>query len=111
MSNKTPEQLIEHYKSMSFEKALEDALGLRSDDFGHSCQTLLEAESYCLQYFGELFLEKLKAEREKLEVVADALGFYARGEHLIDEYEYEDGVQARKALAKIKEKMEGNENP
>ena len=35
-------------------------LELRSDDFGHDCTALLNAESQCLQVLGEQFLEYIK---------------------------------------------------
>jgi hypothetical protein len=39
---------------------IEWMLSLRSDDFGHDCTDLLNAESQCLQVLGEQFLEYIK---------------------------------------------------
>jgi hypothetical protein len=42
------------------EENIDWMLGLVSDDFGHDCQELLQAESTCLQVLGEKFWEHIK---------------------------------------------------
>lgn len=73
----TPEAKARELADMPFEKGLEEALGLRSDDFGHDCQALLECESLCLQHFGEVALKLLQAERDKVDRLKAALEWIA----------------------------------
>lgn len=119
---KTPEECIEKLKAMPFEEGLNEALQLRSDDFGHNCHTLLVAESFCLQYFGEQFLDKLKAERERAQGLLSALEFYGNYENYFiyakeikagdmvlmvfdtTNIKEDEGKRAREARAKYKEK-------
>lgn len=58
------EEALEKVKTMSLKEGLEEALYWRSDDFGHSCSMLLQAESYAFSYFGEILLEYLTAQKE-----------------------------------------------
>lgn len=55
----TPATALERIKSMQVAQALEWALDWRSDDFGHDCMALLEAESMAFAYFGELMRKLL----------------------------------------------------
>lgn len=57
-SFKTAEECLEYLKTLLLYEAIEFALQLRSDDFGHSCTTLLHAESFALQYIGEAVLQE-----------------------------------------------------
>ncbi len=56
---KRRDEVVAKIKAMPFKEGLEEALDLRSDDFGHNCDLLLEAESELFQYFGQKFLESI----------------------------------------------------
>lgn len=81
--------IVAKIKAMPFGKGLKEALSLVSDDFGHDCTALLEAESELFQHFGNLF-------ESKLAKAVSALEFYD------EKLDYLNGQRARATLGEIK---------
>lgn len=116
MTNKQAEDILEKIKAMPFEEGFDKALSLRSDDFGHDCTMLLQAESELLQHFGHRFIHQLAkahaaGHAELLAQVLPVLEFYSKGGNFQtdiwqhSELGYFTGKRARELLQKLKDKI------
>lgn len=122
----TVNEAREKAERMALEEALEFAMKLRSDDFGHDCSKLQDAESMLLCDLGERALSTITKLKRQNEIMKAALVFYAdignyvfhsptTYYHAIKKVDIvavrggvaeDDGIKARQALKEIEKEAD-----
>jgi hypothetical protein len=112
----TPNECLQKLEKMQLKDAINYALDLRSDDFGHDCTALLEAESYALEYIGIKSLVLITELERKLGIAENCLALIKKNTRGFDwppennwrsDLIIQLGAWAEKALSEIDAEKEG----